>query len=84
MKTPLAPPGTRVLAHNHPDYRVTWAPSDKEGWTIGPAQEHHRCIDFFFPKTHLEGVVKSVTFFHIMAVYFGRGLNSLVSICVIF
>jgi hypothetical protein len=30
--TPLAPPGTKVLIHEKPDIRQTWAPRAIEGW----------------------------------------------------
>ena len=39
-KSPLAPPGTKVLAHVKPDDRATWDPHGKDGWYIGPALEH--------------------------------------------
>lgn len=42
-KTPLAPPGTRVLVHNKPSVRTTWAPHATNGWSVGPAMEHYRC-----------------------------------------
>ena len=43
-KTPLAPPSTRVVAHHVPENRPSWGPTGEEGWTIGPSQEHYRCI----------------------------------------
>ena len=61
-KTPLAPPGTRVIAHDHPSTRATWAPNGEEGWTIGPSTEHYRCIRCYFPRTRSERNVKTVTF----------------------
>ena len=42
--TPLAPPGTRVIAHNKPSQRKSWAPRGEDAWYIGPALDHHRCI----------------------------------------
>ena len=39
-KTPLAPPGTKVLAHEKPAKRQSWAPHGVDGWYIGPAMEH--------------------------------------------
>jgi hypothetical protein len=41
--TPLAPPGTKVLIHEKPSIRGTWAPHAVEGWYRGPAQRHYRC-----------------------------------------
>ena len=34
--TPLAPPGTRVVAHSKPAVRGTWAPNGEDAWYIGP------------------------------------------------
>ena len=62
-KTPLAPPGTRVVAHEAADQRPTWGPNGEDGWTIGPSTEHYRCIRCYFPKTRSERNVKTVTFF---------------------
>jgi hypothetical protein len=42
-RAPLAPPGTRIIAHETPDRRRTWAPHGQDGCYIGPALEHYRC-----------------------------------------
>jgi hypothetical protein len=42
-RTPLGPPGTRVLAHEKPDARTTWSPHTLDGWYVGPAMESYRC-----------------------------------------
>ena len=31
-RTPLAPPGIRVLVHIKPSERTTWSPHDADGW----------------------------------------------------
>ena len=41
--TPLAPAGTRVLIHEKPDQRPSWAPHGVDGFYIGPAPSHYRC-----------------------------------------
>ena len=38
-RTPLAPPGTKVLIHTKPSVRETWAPHGIDGWYLGPAME---------------------------------------------
>ena len=43
-KTPITPPGTKVVAHADADHRHTWGPNGKEGWTIGPSTDHYCCI----------------------------------------
>ena len=62
-KTPLVPPGTKVLAHKKPDDRASWAFNGEEGWSIGPAMQHYRCIKCYFPITKSERNVDTVTFF---------------------
>jgi hypothetical protein len=41
-RAPMAPPGTRIIAHETPSRRRTWAPHGQDGWYIGPALEHYR------------------------------------------
>jgi len=36
-RTPIAPPGMKVLVHEKPENRNTWAPHAVEGWYVGPA-----------------------------------------------
>ena len=33
----------RVIVHENPDDRETWAPQPVEGWYIGLAMYHYRC-----------------------------------------
>ena len=42
-RTPIAPPGVRVIVHEKPSKRSTWAPHGTDGWYIGPALESYRC-----------------------------------------
>jgi hypothetical protein len=42
-RTPLAPPGTRVIAHEKPDQRASWDPQGVDGYYLGPALDHYRC-----------------------------------------
>lgn len=62
-RTPLAPPGTRVLSHDKPDKRASWAPHGEEGWYVGPAMEHYRCYRIFIIKTKADRDSDTVTFF---------------------
>ena len=34
--TPFAPPGTIVVTHNKPKYRISWETHGEAGWYIGP------------------------------------------------
>jgi hypothetical protein len=36
-RSPMAPPGTRIIAHETPNRRRTWAPHGHNGWYIVPA-----------------------------------------------
>jgi hypothetical protein len=40
-RAPMAPPGTRIIAHETPNRRKTWTPQGQYGWYIGPALEHY-------------------------------------------
>ena len=42
-RTPLAPPGTRVIIHEKPTTRQTWSPHGTDGWYVGPALHHYQC-----------------------------------------
>ena len=62
-KTPIVPPGTKVLAHTKPSNRTSWGVNGEEGWTIGPSPDHYRCINCYFPKTRSQRHVDTVTSF---------------------
>jgi hypothetical protein len=53
----MAPPGTRIIAHETPNKRRTWAPHGQDGWYIVPAMEHYRCYTVYVTKTRGERVV---------------------------
>ena len=61
--TPLAPPGTKVLIHSKPANRASWDPNGKEGWYIGPATKHYRCMKCFLPSTRSEIISDTISFF---------------------
>ena len=50
-KTPLGPPGTRVLVFETPSVRETRVPHAVEGWYIGPATEYYRYFKTYIPPT---------------------------------
>jgi hypothetical protein len=56
-RAPMAPPGTRIIVHETPSRRRTWAPHCQDGWYIGPALEHNRCYTVYINKTRGERVV---------------------------
>ena len=50
-RTPLSVPGTKVVVHDPPSQRYTFAPHGTVGYYVGPALEHYRCYTIFFPST---------------------------------
>ena len=61
-RTPLAPPGHRVLVHVKPNMRETFAAHSVDGWYVGPAMEHYRCYRTYISKTGHERVSDTVEF----------------------
>ena len=49
--TPMAPPGTKVVVHDKPGNRGSWALHGTDGWYIGPSLHHYRCVQCFIPST---------------------------------
>ena len=62
-RTPLAPPGTRVVVHVKPTVRKSWAPRGVDCWYIGPAIHHYRCHRTYIPSTRMESISDTVEFF---------------------
>jgi hypothetical protein len=62
-RSPVAPPGTIIIAHETPSRRRTWAPHGQDGWYIGLALEHYRCYTVYVNITRGERIVKTVEFF---------------------
>jgi hypothetical protein len=62
-RAPMAPPGTRIIAHETPNRRRNWVPHGLNGWYLGPALEHYRCYTVYIPKTRGNIIVETVDFF---------------------
>jgi hypothetical protein len=62
-RTPLAPPGSKVLIHETPTNRRTWDPHGVDGWYLGAAPEHYRCHRVYVTNTRAERIAKTVEFF---------------------
>jgi hypothetical protein len=60
----MAPPGTRVIAHEKPQQRASWDPHGVDGWYLGPAPDHYRCNIVHINKTKSDRIVDTVEFFH--------------------
>jgi hypothetical protein len=50
-RTPVAPLGARVIFHEKPQQRRTWAPHGIDGFYLGPEMEHYRCHQIYCSST---------------------------------
>ena len=50
-RTPLFPPGTRIVTHNMPNYKASWSIYGKFVWYVVPAMELYRLYKAYIPKT---------------------------------
>ena len=48
---PIAPAGSKVLIHDKPGARGSWAPHGVLGFYLGPSQHHYRCFDVWSVET---------------------------------
>jgi hypothetical protein len=62
-RTPLAPPGTRVIAHEKPDQQASWDPHGVDGYYLGPALDHYPCYQVHVTKTKGARINDTVEFF---------------------
>jgi hypothetical protein len=46
-RAPMAPTGTRIVAHETTNKRRTWASHGQDGWYSGPALEHYQCYTVY-------------------------------------
>ena len=61
-KTPMAPPGSKVVVHLKQGQRDSWGPNGEVGFYVGPSMEHYRCMKVYIPKTRTVRVVDTLTF----------------------
>jgi hypothetical protein len=62
-RTPLAPPRCKVIIHERPQERGTWADHGVTGFYIGPTMHHFRNYYCYIPSTRGERVSNTVEFF---------------------
>jgi hypothetical protein len=62
-KTAFAPPGCKVIAHEKPGKRRTWAPHGQHGYSPGPAMHHYRCQNVYISTTASERMVDTLELF---------------------
>jgi hypothetical protein len=59
-RTPLDPPGTRIIAHDKPYQRASWYPHGVDGYYLGPALDHYRCYQVHITKTKGTRIVDTI------------------------
>ena len=62
-RTPMAPPGTKIVIHDKPAQRTSWQYHGTNGFYIAPAMEHYRCMKCHVPLTRQERVADTIQFF---------------------
>jgi hypothetical protein len=59
----MAPPGCKVVVHERPQKRGTWADHGVAGFYIGPAMHHFQNYYCYIPTTRGERVSNTIEFF---------------------
>jgi hypothetical protein len=62
-KTAFAPPGCKIIAHEKPGKRITWAPHGQNGYSLGPAMHHYRYQNVYISATASERIVDTLELF---------------------
>jgi hypothetical protein len=62
-KTAFAPPGYKIIAHEKPGKRRTWAPHGQHGYSLGPVMHHYRCQNVYTSSTASGRIVDTLEFF---------------------
>jgi hypothetical protein len=62
-KTDFAPSGCKIIAHEKPGKRRTWAPHGQHGYSLGPAMHHYRCQNVYISTTASGRIVDTLEFF---------------------
>jgi hypothetical protein len=62
-KTAFAPPGGKIIAHDKPANRRTWAPHGQHGYHLGPSMHHYRCQNVYISATVSERIVDTLELF---------------------
>jgi hypothetical protein len=62
-KTAFAPPGCKIIAHEKPGKRRTWAPHGQHGYSLGLAMHHYRCQNVYISTTASKRIVDTLEFF---------------------
>ena len=61
--TPMAPPGSKIIVHEKPALRGTWAAHAVNTWYLGPALHHYWCYHVYISETRGERIADNVVWF---------------------
>jgi hypothetical protein len=61
--SPMAPPGTRIIAHEKPDQQASLDPYGVDGYYLGPALDHYRSYQVYITKTRGARIADTVELF---------------------
>ena len=70
-KSPMAPPGTRVVVHGKPGNHTSWGHHGTPGWYIGPSFDHYICMQCYMPATGIFIIVDALQYI-LKAFYFPK------------
>ena len=59
----MAPAGAKVVMHDKPDTRATWAPHGTHGYYLGPAQAHYRFYRVWATATKSIRITDTIAWF---------------------
>jgi hypothetical protein len=62
-KTAFATPGCKIIAHEKPGKRCTWAPHGQHRYSLGPAMHHYPCQNVYISAKASERIVGTLEFF---------------------
>ena len=62
--TPLGPLGCKIRIHNTSNTRKSWDQRGREGFSIGPALQHYRCIQVIDAKTKALIITDTAEYLH--------------------
>jgi hypothetical protein len=62
-KAAFALPGCKIIAHEKPGKRQTWAPHGQHRYSLGPAMHHYRCQNVYISTTASERILDTLEFF---------------------
>jgi hypothetical protein len=58
----LGTPGCKIIVHEKPSQRRTWAAHGQPGWYLVPAMQHYRCQNVYITATASERIVDTLDF----------------------